>query len=33
MPAGLLKDLKPGEVADLYRFLQTLTPGSKRVLR
>ena len=28
MPDGLLKDLKPGDLADLYRYLQTLTPGN-----
>ena len=26
MPTGLLKDLTPGDLADLYRYLQTLTP-------
>jgi putative membrane-bound dehydrogenase-like protein len=26
MPSGLLKDLTPGDLADLYRYLQTLTP-------
>ncbi|HVS34658.1 MAG TPA: hypothetical protein VMS17_03685 [Gemmataceae bacterium] len=26
MPNGLLKDLKPDDLADLYRFLQTLKP-------
>ena len=26
MPAGLLKDLAPGDLADLYRYLQTLAP-------
>ena len=25
MPEGLLQDLKPGDLADLYRYLQTLT--------
>jgi hypothetical protein len=24
MPDGLLKDLKPGDLADLYSYLQTL---------
>ena len=24
MPSGLLKDLKPADVADLYRYLQTV---------
>ncbi len=24
MPSGLLKDLKPGDVADLYRYIQTI---------
>ena len=28
MPSGLLKDLKPVDLADLYRYLQTLTPHS-----
>ncbi len=26
MPDGLLKDLKPNDVADLYRYLQSLSP-------
>ena len=26
MPNGLLKDLKPAELADLYSYLQTLKP-------
>ncbi len=26
MPEGLLKELKPGDLADLYRYLQTLSP-------
>ncbi|TMQ29273.1 MAG: c-type cytochrome, partial [Planctomycetota bacterium] len=29
MPNGLLKDLKPEDVADLYRYLQTLKPALK----
>jgi putative membrane-bound dehydrogenase-like protein len=28
MPTGLLKDLTPVDIADLYRYLQTLTPHS-----
>ena len=26
MPNGLLKDLKPDDLADLYSYLQTLKP-------
>jgi putative heme-binding domain-containing protein len=29
MPSGLLKDLSPGDLADLYRYLQTLTTHSQ----
>ena len=29
MPSGLLKDLTPGDLADLYRYLRTLTPQSQ----
>jgi putative membrane-bound dehydrogenase-like protein len=29
MPTGMLKDLTPGDLADLYRYLQTLTPHSQ----
>jgi putative membrane-bound dehydrogenase-like protein len=29
MPNGLLKDLKPGDLADLYSFLQTLKPKAQ----
>jgi hypothetical protein len=37
MPSGLLKDLKPADLADLYAYLQTLgeestrTAGGRRV--
>jgi len=30
MPDNLLQGLQPGEVADLYRYLQMLTPRAKR---
>jgi len=30
MPDGLLKDVKPGDLADLYSYLQTLRSSARK---